>query len=80
MRRPDRAFSAETALEIDCAVRSIVSGAFERTVALLTARRDVLETGAKQLLEKENEPELQSLRDELHANATSETLAVRTTG
>ena len=82
MQRPDRTLSAETAPEIDCAVRSIVSGGFERTVALLTVWRDVLETGAKQLLEKEtlNEPELQSLRDALHASATSETVAVRSTG
>ena len=49
MQRPDRTLSAETAPEIDCAVRSIVSGGFERTVALLTVWRDVLEAGAKQL-------------------------------
>ena len=63
----ERSFSEETAREIDCAVRDIVNRAFERTVKLLAGRRDVLEAGATQLLEKEtlNEPELQALRDAL---------------
>jgi cell division protease FtsH len=66
-----RSFSEETAREIDCAVRAIVSGAFERTVALLTASRVVLERGAQQLLAKEtlNEPDLQALREALSAPA-----------
>ena len=70
----ERTFGEETAREIDCAVRGIVSGAFERTVMLLIGRRDVLEAGAVQLLEKEtlNEPELQALRDALSANAVTE--------
>jgi len=73
----ERTFSEETAREIDCAVRGIVSGAFERAVTLLTARRDVLEAGATQLLEKEtlNEPELQSLRDALSTHAATDTVA-----
>ncbi|MFM9883692.1 MAG: ATP-dependent zinc metalloprotease FtsH [Burkholderiales bacterium] len=70
----ERSFSEDTAREIDRAVRDIVSGVFERTVKLLTGRRDVLEAGATQLLEKEtlNEPELQALRDALSANAIRE--------
>jgi cell division protease FtsH len=66
-----RNFSEETAREIDCAVRAIVGGAFERTVALLTASRVVLERGAQQLLAKEtlNEPDLQALREALSAPA-----------
>ncbi|MCA1788720.1 MAG: ATP-dependent zinc metalloprotease FtsH [Thioalkalivibrio sp.] len=67
----ERSFSEETAREIDCAVRSIVGGAFERAVTLLLGRRDVLETGARQLLEKEtlNEPELRALREALISGA-----------
>ena len=67
----ERSFSEETAREIDCAVRSIVGAAFERTVALLTERRDLLETAAAELLAKEtlNEPELLRLREALKAQA-----------
>ncbi|MEP7307475.1 MAG: ATP-dependent zinc metalloprotease FtsH [Acidobacteriota bacterium] len=74
----ERTFSEETAREIDCAVRDIVSGAFERAVTLLTGRRDVLETGAKQLLEKEtlNEPELRALREALTSGAATEGSAI----
>ena len=70
----ERSFSEETAREIDCAVRGIVHAAFERTVALLTARRDVLETGAKQLLGKKTltEPELMVLREALQASAATD--------
>jgi cell division protease FtsH len=49
----ERIFSEETAREIDCAVREIVAAAFDRTVGLLSERRQVLETGARLLLEKE---------------------------
>ena len=68
----ERSFSEETAREIDCAVRGIVGAAFERTVALLTERRDVLETTAAELLEKEtlNEPELLRLREALKVHAS----------
>ncbi|MFN0303217.1 MAG: cell division protein FtsH, partial [Burkholderiales bacterium] len=76
----ERSFSEETAREIDRAVRDIVSGAFERTVKLLSDRRGVLEAGATQLLEKEtlNEPELQALRDTLSANAVTDAVPLRT--
>ncbi|HAL37012.1 MAG TPA: cell division protein FtsH [Polaromonas sp.] len=68
----ERSFSEETAREIDRAVRSIVGTAFERAVALLTEQRDVLETAAAELLEKEtlNEPDLQRLREALKAQAS----------
>ncbi len=61
----EKTFSEETAREIDCAVRGIVGGAFERAVKLLDERRAVLEQGAKRLLEKETltEPDLQTLRE-----------------
>ena len=67
----ERSFSEETAREIDCAVRSIVGAAFERTVALLTERREVLETAAAELLQKETltEPDLQRLREALKVYA-----------
>ena len=69
----DRRQVEETAREIDCAVRIIVQSAFERTVSLLASRRNVLEAGAKQLLEKETlvEADLQTLRDALHTSETA---------
>jgi len=62
-----REYSEETAREIDCAIREIVEGAFGIAVGALTARRDVLERGARMLLEKEtlSEEDLQRLREGL---------------
>ncbi|HWL69905.1 MAG TPA: cell division protein FtsH, partial [Geminicoccus sp.] len=59
----ERDFSDETAAAVDQEVRSIVDGTFERTVALLTERRDLLERTARRLLEKEtlDEAELAAL-------------------
>jgi cell division protease FtsH len=67
----ERNFSEETARQIDAAVRSIVGDAFERTVALLTARRQVLDAAAAELLQKETltEPDLQRLRETLKGYA-----------
>ncbi len=60
----EKDYSEETAREIDCAVRKIVTAAFDRALALLTQRRAVLEDGARKLLAKETlvEEELQALR------------------
>jgi len=62
-----RDYSEETAREIDCAVREIVSGVFDKAVAILTRNRAVLEEGARRLLEKETlgEAELAHLGREL---------------
>jgi cell division protease FtsH len=49
----ERSYSEATAREIDAAVKSIVDAAFQRTVGLLRARRDILDEGARQLLEHE---------------------------
>jgi len=49
----ERGYSEATAREIDSAVKSIVDAAFRRTVNLLRAQREVLERGARLLLEKE---------------------------
>jgi cell division protease FtsH len=49
----ERSYAEQTAREIDCAVRELVSSAAERAFAELKSRRDVLERGAKNLLEKE---------------------------
>ena len=57
-----RRYSEETAREIDCAVREIVGAAFEHASALLAGHRDLLEAGARALLEKETLAE-----DELRA-------------
>jgi cell division protease FtsH len=58
-----RDYGEVTATTIDDEVRSIVNVAFDRTVALLKERREVLEVAARQLLEKEtlNEHELLEL-------------------
>ena len=60
-----RDYGEVTATTIDDEVRSIVQAAFERTVALLKERREVLEVAARRLLEKEtlNEHELLELVD-----------------
>ncbi len=49
----ERTYSEETAREIDCAVREIVDGAFAKARGILERNREVLETGARELLEKE---------------------------
>ena len=58
-----RDYGEVTANTIDDEVRSIVQAAFDRTVALLKERREVLEVAARRLLEKEtlNEHELLEL-------------------
>ena len=62
-----RDYSDDTAREIDTAVRAMVQSAFDKALAILTAERDALEKGARQLLEKETlaEAELQALYDEI---------------
>ncbi len=59
----ERSYSDETAAAIDEEVRTTVDRVFDRTVALLRERRDVLERTARRLLEKEtlDEAELQQL-------------------
>jgi cell division protease FtsH len=49
----EREFSEETAREIDCAVRELVSSAFEKALDILGKYRQQLDEGAKLLLEKE---------------------------
>ena len=62
-----RDFSEETAREIDCAVRDLVNAALEKATTILVRNRDVLERGAKMLLEKETliETELKSLQEQI---------------
>ena len=62
-----RRYSDETARAIDAAVQTIVAGAFDRTVGILTAHRDTLVRSAKLLLEREtlDEAALKPLRDEM---------------
>ena len=48
-----RDFSEQTAREVDCAVRDLVTQAFERAVGILEAHRDALAESAERLLEKE---------------------------
>ena len=59
-----REHSEETAREIDLAVREIVASAYAKALACLRGDREVLERGARQLLEKETlaEAELAELR------------------
>ena len=49
----EREFSEETAREIDCAVRELTNGAFEKALVNLRKYRSQLEQGARLLLEKE---------------------------
>ncbi|PIW26333.1 MAG: cell division protein FtsH [Rhodospirillales bacterium CG15_BIG_FIL_POST_REV_8_21_14_020_66_15] len=49
----ERRYSEETAREIDCAVRALVQGAFDKAVGILTRNRATLETTATRLLETE---------------------------
>jgi cell division protease FtsH len=48
-----RDFSEQTAREVDCAVRGLVTQAFERAVGILAAHRDALAESAERLLGKE---------------------------
>ena len=70
-----RDFSEETAREIDCAVRTLVNNAFEKATNILISNRDVLERGAKMLLEKETltETELNTLQQQIPLAAVSKT-------
>jgi cell division protease FtsH len=63
----ERRFSDETAHAIDQAVQHIVEASFERTVSILKDHRDLLERGAKLLLEKEtlDEPQLREFREKI---------------
>ena len=65
----ERAYSEETAREIDCAVRRIVAAAFERSVAILTARRAILEETARDLLTREtlDEADLKAIHARIDA-------------
>jgi cell division protease FtsH len=59
-----REYSEQTAREIDVAVREIVRAAHDKALAVLQRDREILERGAKLLLEKETlaEAELATLR------------------
>ena len=59
----ERTYSETTAREIDQAVKSLVDAAYNRTLAILKSRRQILERGARLLLEKETlvEDELRAL-------------------
>jgi cell division protease FtsH len=55
----ERRYSEDTAREIDRAVREIASNAFDRAKRILAENRQVLEDGARQLLQKETLSEAQ---------------------
>jgi cell division protease FtsH len=61
----ERSYSEETAREIDCAVRAIVAQAFERSSAILTQRRNILEETARDLLLREtlDESDLRAIHE-----------------
>ena len=63
----ERRYSDATAHAIDLAVQRILEAALTRTIALLERQRDVLERGARLLLEKEtlDETELRRIKAEL---------------
>jgi len=70
-------FSDKTAAAIDEQVRRIVESAFDRAVALLTERCDLLERTARRLLEKEtlNEEELKALTGTASSAIAAEAVA-----
>jgi cell division protease FtsH len=61
--RSEPEYAEETAAAIDKEVRSIVQGAMDRALAIVQQKRDILERGARRLLEKEtlDEKELMEL-------------------
>jgi cell division protease FtsH len=63
-------FSEATLGAVDSAVRQLVGGGFDRARRLLERNRDVLETGAEQLLVRETleREELEGLRARLHSS------------
>ncbi|HNC81386.1 MAG TPA: ATP-dependent zinc metalloprotease FtsH, partial [Rhodocyclaceae bacterium] len=65
----ERSYSEETAREIDCAVRHIVARAFERSTAILSAHKDLLERSAADLLQREtfDEADLKALHNRVAA-------------
>lgn len=67
---PQRRYSEATAREIDTAVRDRIQAVFEHTLGLLALNRDILERGARRLLECEtlNESELRPLVDGLRVS------------
>jgi len=64
---PPRQYSEETAREIDRSVRAISEATFQRAVGILTTNRNILEDGARQLLQKEtlSEAEISVIAAEL---------------
>lgn len=62
IHEPGNPLSDATTREVDCAVRALVNEALERSISILSAQRERLEAGARQLLEKET-----MVRDELLA-------------
>jgi cell division protease FtsH len=67
-----RRYSEATAERMDAAVRELVERIFERTVALLESNRDLLESTAKDLLEREtlDEPDLKSVSEKVRRPET----------
>ncbi|MDH3468192.1 MAG: ATP-dependent zinc metalloprotease FtsH [Gammaproteobacteria bacterium] len=74
--RPERReYSEETAREIDCAVRDIITAAFERATETLIRHRKLLIETAQKLLEKETLtaeelPDLHAIEKKVAASAT----------
>jgi cell division protease FtsH len=66
-----REFSEETAREIDVAVRDIVKNAYEKARSILAREKNLLESWALKLLEKETlvEAELEELRTSIAVSA-----------
>lgn len=69
-----REFGEETAREIDCAVRHIISNAFNKAVDILANNRELLEKGAAQLLEHEtlSESDIKILKQDASIAACSQ--------
>ncbi len=68
-----RRYSEDTAREIDCAMRKLVEGAFQRALAVLEANRALLVEGAELLQSRETlaEPDLQALFSRIRREASA---------
>ncbi len=76
--RPRR-YGESTATAIDTAVRGLVDTAFKRAVAILRRNREVLDVGAKELLNKETmtQEDLARVSSRLQREETLEIVARR---
>ncbi len=75
-----RNYSEQTAREIDCAVRELMTGAFERARSILQQRRATLDLGAARLLRQETLSEAELREIFAHDGGVAEPAPTAATG